>query len=122
MKIEAMEKAAHIMSEYTTNLHNVTNPTSSDYWLMHTIRNIFRKLLTNCFYGHCLIRILHMIHIMRYTYPQLPIIICKLDLEATYRRLHVLDVMAVLLFVYISQRNIHIQTYIHTQKHTRLYK
>ena len=57
---------------------------------------MFRELLTLCFYGHWLIRILHAIHIIRYTYPNLRILICKLDLDAAYMRLHVLASMAVL--------------------------
>ena len=36
--------------------------------------------LTNCFYGHCHICILHITHIMRYKHTQLRIFICKLDL------------------------------------------
>ena len=63
---------------------------------------MFRELLTNCFYGYCLIRILHVIHIMRYTYPQIRILICKLDLDAAYRRLHVLAAMAVLTITIIK--------------------
>ena len=46
---------------------------------------MFRELLTLCFYGHCLIRILHAIHIIRYTYPNLRIFITKLNLDAAYR-------------------------------------
>ena len=41
---------------------------------------------------------------MRYTYPQVRILICKLDLDAAYMRLHVLAAMAVLTITII--RNI----------------
>ena len=54
-----------------------------------------RELLTECFYGHCLIRILHAIHIIRLTCPEFEILIAKLDIDAAYRRLHVLAAMAV---------------------------
>ena len=64
---------------------------------------MFRELLTNCFYGYCLIRILHVIHIMRYTHPCMRILICKLDLDAAYRRLHVLAAMAVLTITIIRK-------------------
>ena len=47
-----------------------------------------KETLTNCFYGHCLIRMLHAIHIMRFTKPKRRILITKLDLDAAYRRLH----------------------------------
>ena len=40
MKFEAMDRAAHITSEYKTNLHNITHPNSSYSWLIHTIRKI----------------------------------------------------------------------------------
>ena len=46
---------------------------------------MFRDLLLTCFYGHCLICILHAIHIMRYTYPNYYILISKLDADAAYR-------------------------------------
>lgn len=40
---------------------------------------------------------------MRYTYPQIRILICELDVDAAYRRLHVLAVMAVLAITIIKK-------------------
>ena len=42
-----------------------------------------------CHYGQCLRRPLHMLHRLRYEYPDKKIFICKYDLDAAYRRLHV---------------------------------
>lgn len=39
-------------------------------------------------YGQCLRRLLHMLHILRLAYPDKRIYICKYDLDAAYRRLH----------------------------------
>ena len=49
---------------------------------------LLRDLLTPCFYGHCLLRILHIVHIMRWTNPSKGIFITKLDMDSGYRRLH----------------------------------
>ena len=57
--------------------------------------SMIRDLLTECFYRHCLLRILHAIHIIRLTCPELAILIAKLDIDATYRRLHVVATMVV---------------------------
>ena len=37
-RVAAMDKAAHIISEYKTHLHLVANTASTDSWLMNTIR------------------------------------------------------------------------------------
>ena len=62
-----------------------------------------KALLTNCFYGHCLIRMLHAIHIMRFKKPQQRILLTKLDLDAAYRRLHMLAKMAIMTITVIKQ-------------------
>ena len=54
-----------------------------------------KDTLTECFYGHCLLRILHGIHVIRLQNPITQVFITKLDLDAAYRRLHVLASMAV---------------------------
>ena len=64
---------------------------------------MMRELLTECFYGHCLIRILHAIHIMRIHHPSTCIFITKLDIDAAYRRLHVLARMAVMAITIINK-------------------
>ena len=57
---------------------------------------IHRELLTECFYGHCLLRFLHAIHITLWTYSGKRIFITKLDLDAAYCWLHVIAAMIVL--------------------------
>ena len=73
--------------------HDASSPPPSD----KPINNqMIWELLTKCFYGHCLIRILHIINSMQYAYPRLRILICKLDPNAVYRSLYVLATMIVL--------------------------
>ena len=55
-----------------------------------------KELLAECYYGHCLIRILHRIHSMRVRHPKLRILLLKIDLDAAYRRIHVTAKMAML--------------------------
>ena len=43
-----------------------------------------REALQECFYGHCLLRVLHRIHNMRVRHPKLRILLIKLDLDAAY--------------------------------------
>ena len=47
------------------------------------------ELLEDYHYGQCLCRLLHSLHHLRREYPTTPIYICKYDLDAAYRRLHV---------------------------------
>ena len=62
-----------------------------------------RGLLTEYFYGHCLLRFLHAIYIMRWTYPAKRIFITKLDLDAVYCQLHVIAAMVVLTITILKQ-------------------
>ena len=64
---------------------------------------MWKETLEPCFYGHCLLCILHMIHKMRLTHPQIIILLTKLDLDAAYRRIHVLAAMAVLTITIIKK-------------------
>lgn len=64
---------------------------------------LIRELLTDCFYGHCMMRILHGIHIMRLNQPFIRILMLKLDLDAAYRRLHVTARMALLTITVIQK-------------------
>ena len=57
---------------------------------------LIQEALDKCVYGHYLLRLLHVIQKMRYTHPKVRILISKLDLDAAYRRLHMLAKMAVL--------------------------
>ena len=47
------------------------------------------ELLDDCQYGQCLRRLFHSLHRLRQVHPDTPIYICKYDLDAVYRRLHV---------------------------------
>ena len=47
-----------------------------------------QESLQPCFYGFCLLRILHMISAMRSIWPTKIIIILKTDLDAAYLRIH----------------------------------
>ena len=70
----------------------------------HSVNNrLIRDLLTECYYGHCLLRILHGIHIMRLSYPLVRILMLKIDLDAAYRRLHVTAKMALLTITIIQK-------------------
>jgi len=53
-------------------------------------------------HGHCLIRILHLIHKMRLTHPSICILITKIDLDAAHRRIHVIARMAPLAITIIK--------------------
>ena len=64
---------------------------------------LLTPLLSPCFYGHCLIRILHIIHRMRLSYPCVRILIAKIDLDAAYRRIHVVARMAALAITIIKR-------------------
>ena len=55
-----------------------------------------KEELTECFYEHCLLRVLHTIHRMRVRHPKLRILLIKIDLDSAYRRLHVTAKMALL--------------------------
>ena len=55
-----------------------------------------REELEPCYYGHCLLRLLHALHSMRLHDPHLVILLIKYDLDAAYRRLHVMAKMAAL--------------------------
>ena len=57
---------------------------------------MMRELLEPCFYGHYLLRLLHAIHTMRFAHPAVVILLIKYDLDAAYRRLHVVARMAAL--------------------------
>ena len=48
------------------------------------------ELLDECIYGQCLLRILHNIHILRRNHPTKKIYANKTDLDAAFRRIHIL--------------------------------
>ena len=62
-----------------------------------------RDMLNECFYGHCLLRVLHKIQRMRIRHPKLRILLLKIDLDAAYRRLHVKAAMALLTITIINE-------------------
>ena len=43
-----------------------------------------KDALEPCFYGFCLLRLLHLIHMMRFTNPEIAILIMKIDLDSAY--------------------------------------
>ena len=64
---------------------------------------MIRELLTDCYYGHCLLRVLHNIHTMRRRCPKTKILIIKYDIDSAYRRLHVAVLMALLTITVIGE-------------------
>ena len=62
-----------------------------------------KDTLEPCYYGFCLLRLLHLIHMMRHTNPTIAILIMKIDLDSAYRRLHVLVRMALLAITIIKR-------------------
>ena len=49
---------------------------------------VLKDTLQTCFYGFCLLRIIHMIVAMRIKWPSKGILIVKIDLNAAYQRVH----------------------------------
>ena len=66
--------------------HDASFPTPSGYSVNH---DHDLDLLTKCFYGQCLRRLIHAIHRARLSFPTHIIYLVKYDLEAAYRRIHV---------------------------------
>ena len=64
---------------------------------------LIKIILYPCYHDHCLIRILHLIHIMRLTHPSIRILITKIDLDVAYRRIHVVTRMAALAITAIKR-------------------
>ena len=81
-------------------IHDASFPPPSG---MSINRRLLPESLEPCFYGFCLLRILHFIHMLRFTHPDVAILIMKLDLDAAYRRLHVLIKMAALSITIIQR-------------------
>ena len=65
--------------------HDCSFPGPSGLWVNNRVQ---RESLQPCFYGFCLLRILHMISAMRSRWPTKRILIWKTDLDAAYRRIH----------------------------------
>ena len=80
--------------------HDASFPPPSTLSVNH---RMIRELLTECFYGHCLLRVLHNIHTMRVKHPKLRILLLKLDLDTSYQRLHVTTLMALLTITVIDE-------------------
>lgn len=72
--------------------HDASFPTPTGY----SVNNDHDlELLTECFYGQCLRRLIHAIHRARLAFPTNVIYLVKYDLEAAYRRMHVFPPHAV---------------------------
>ena len=80
--------------------HDTSFPPPSN---QSTIDRLIRELLTDCQYGHCFLKVLHNIHMMRLTRPGVRVLIIKLDLDSAYGRLHVLIRMALLAITIIQK-------------------
>ena len=61
--------------------HDASFPPPSTKSMNNRMR---RDELTECFYGHCLLRVLHMIHRMTVKHPKLRILLIKIDLDSAY--------------------------------------
>ena len=49
---------------------------------------VIESALEPMIYGYMFLRLIHMIHAMRFAHPSTTILICKIDLDSAYRRLH----------------------------------
>ena len=66
-------------------IHDCSFPSKSG----HSVNSQHIKdLLDECIYGKMIHRLLHQLHRLRLEFPNKRIIICKYDLDAAYRRLH----------------------------------
>ena len=92
------DKGNRVVKRRTT--HDASFPPPSK----NSVNNrLIKDLLVDCQYGHCLLRVLHNIHVMRLTYPHLMILLIKYDLDAAYRRLHLTALMALLTITIIKE-------------------
>ena len=73
--------------------HDCSQSLPSGFSINNTIK---KEDLDDCIYGYCLLRLLHNIHNMRLNHPTEPILINKMDLDAAFRRLHVVLKFALL--------------------------
>ena len=55
-----------------------------------------KELLEPSIFAFCFLRILHMLHAMRLKYPMIAILLNKADIDAAYRRIHVILAHALL--------------------------
>ena len=70
----------------------------------HSVNNrLVCELLTDCFYGHCMMRILHGIYIMQITQSLVHILMLKIDLDSAYHHLHVALKMSLLTITIIKK-------------------
>ncbi|GFH61799.1 hypothetical protein CTEN210_18275 [Chaetoceros tenuissimus] len=47
-----------------------------------------KKQLEEILYGHCLIRVIHIMHKMRLKHPEIAILLSKFDIDSAFRRMH----------------------------------
>ena len=66
--------------------HDASFPSPSGYSVNY---DYDLELLTECFYGQCLRRLIHATHRARLAFPETTIFLVKYGLEAAYRRIHV---------------------------------
>ena len=85
------EKGETIKKRRTT--HDCSQALQSGFSVNNAID---KEDLDECLYGFCLLRILHNIHHMRNLHPNKVILMNKTDLDAAFRRLHVVLKFAIL--------------------------
>ena len=84
------EKGERIMKKRLT--HDQSFPgLSSDQSINNRVDT---DTLEPLIYGFMFMRVMHMIHVMRWAHPNIHILICKFDLASAYRRMHLSAQMA----------------------------
>ena len=73
--------------------HDASFPPPSGKSINH---RMFHDLPEPCFYRYCLLRLLHSIHSIKIQHRAVIILLIKYDIDAVYRRLHVVAKMAAL--------------------------
>jgi hypothetical protein len=73
--------------------HDCSRPRHSGFSVNN---HVDKDELDECLYGHCLMRILHQAHTMRFRHPTEAIYMNKTDVDAAFRRLHVMLLQALL--------------------------
>ena len=90
-KQKTVDKNGKIIDKYRLT-HDLSFPGPSGNSINKSVDD---DLLTECYYGQCLRRVVHMIVALRIKNPTTIIYLMKYDFDAAYRRLHVNPLMAV---------------------------
>ena len=71
--------------------HNLSEDKKSGVSINQRVK---KEDLPPTIYGHAILRVLHLIHHIRFNFPDDPILLKKVDIEAAYRRLHTIASVA----------------------------